>query len=230
MTPRFVARTAGALYLLVILAGMFAEFFVRSTLVVRDDAAATAAKIAASEQLFRLGFVADLAAAAAYLGVSFLLFVLLRRVSNELAVLSLVLGTAGSVVMAANLANLFAALAAVKLGAAPASGALQLQALVSLRLHGTGYSISAVFFGAHLFTLAALILRSGFMPRFLGLLLALAGPAWLVYTLVLFLSPPASGYLFPYVPLLSLVAEGALALWLLLGRVPESEGSTAARA
>ena len=213
-------RTAGALYLLVILCGLFAEFFVRSTLLVSDDPAATAARVVASEQLFRLGFLADLIAAAAYLGVSFLLFLILRRVSEPLAMLSLVLGSAGSVVMAANLVNLFAPLAAIKLSAVAGADGLAMQTLFSLRLHRIGYNISAVFFGGHLFTLGLLILRSDFLPRLLGLLLAVAGPAWIVYIATVILSPPASNYLFPYVPLLSLIAEGALALWLLLGRVP----------
>ena len=217
MSPRGIARTAGALYLLVIVAGIFAEMFVRSTLVVRDDAAATIANIAAWEPLFRLGLVADLVAAAAYLGVTFLLFLLLRRVNEALALLSLVLGTSGSIIMAGNLLNLFAPLLALKLGAG-VTEQLQWQALMALRLHGVGYSLSIVFFGAHLLTLGLLALRSSFAPRLIGWLLAIAGPAWLGYTLLQFLAPASADHLFPYVPVLSLIAEGALALWLLLAR------------
>lgn len=216
MSPRVSARTAGALYLLVIGAGLFAEMFVRASLVDRSDAAATIANIAASERLFRAGIVADLVAALAYLGVAFLLFRLLRAVDEAVAFLSLVLGTAGGVVMAANLVHLFAPLVALGLGGAE-SEPLQLQALASLRLHGIGYSVSMVFFGAHLLTLGLLVLRSGFMPRLLGYLLATAGPAWLVYTTTGFLAPAAADPMYPYVPALGLAAEGALALWLLLG-------------
>lgn len=221
MSARVAARTAGALYLLVIIAGLFAEMIVRSTLIVRTDAAATMANIIASEQLFRFGAVADLVAAVSYLAVTFLLFLLLRRVNEALALLSLVLGTAGSIIMAANLVNLFAPLTALRLGG-DISGPLQLQALVSLRLHGVGYGLSIIFFGAHLLTLGALILRSGFMPRLLGYLLVIAGPSWLIYTLTQFLAPAVAAYMFPFVPLLSLIAEGALALWLLLARLPRN--------
>lgn len=221
MSAPVAAKTAGGLYLLVIVAGVFAEMIVRSSLIVRTDAAATMVNIMASEQLFRLGAVADLVAAFAYLAVTFLLFLLLRRVSEALALVSLVLGTAGSIVMAANLVHLFAPLIALKLGG-DVSGPLQLQALASLRLHSVGCGLSIIFFGAHLLTLGVLILWSGFMPRLLGYLLVIAGPSWLIYTLTQFLAPAVTADMFPFVPLLSLIGEGALALWLLLARFPRN--------
>lgn len=212
---QLAARSAGGLYLLVILCGVFAEFGVRAALVDRSDAAATAARILAAEPLFRLGLVADLLAAFAYLGVAFLLYLLFRPVSRGLATLSLILGTGGSVIMAGNLVNLFAPLILLKTGAGPGAGEmLQLQALAFLRLHAVGYNVTGLFFGSHLLVLGLLALRSGFLPRLIGYLLAAAGPAWLIYLLAVFLSPPAAGLLFPYVPLLSLVAEAALSLWL----------------
>jgi hypothetical protein len=55
--PRLYARIAGALYLIVIVGGIFAEIFVRGRLVVHGDAAATAHNIQAHELLYRLGFV-----------------------------------------------------------------------------------------------------------------------------------------------------------------------------
>lgn len=61
-SPRLEARIAGGLYLIVIIAGSFA-LYARSGLIVRGDAAATAAKLVASEPLFRLSIVALLAIA-----------------------------------------------------------------------------------------------------------------------------------------------------------------------
>jgi hypothetical protein len=71
--PRFKARLAGVLWLAVIVAGLTA-FLIRSPLVVRGDAAATAANILASESLFRFSFIADLVAGICYMGVSVLLY------------------------------------------------------------------------------------------------------------------------------------------------------------
>ena len=58
--PLVHARVAGAGYLVIIAAGIFAEFFVRGTLVVPGDAAATAANITASQSLFRVSIAGDL--------------------------------------------------------------------------------------------------------------------------------------------------------------------------
>ena len=62
-SPRLKARIAGGLWFMVIVSGMSA-FLIRSPLIVRSDAAATATRILASESLFRFGFVADLIAGA----------------------------------------------------------------------------------------------------------------------------------------------------------------------
>jgi hypothetical protein len=72
-SPRFKARIAGFFYLLTIVARMFVEIFVRNRLVVSDDAAATATNIMAHEQLFRLGFAADIMAFASYIALTALL-------------------------------------------------------------------------------------------------------------------------------------------------------------
>ena len=59
-SPQAYARIGGVLYLIIIAAGLFAEAFVRSRLIVSADAAATATNILAHETLFRLGIAADL--------------------------------------------------------------------------------------------------------------------------------------------------------------------------
>ena len=83
---RTLARTAGVLYLLVALCGMFAELYVRSGIVVPGDAAATAGNIRASATLFRLGFVVDLVQATCFLFTAMALYLLLRHVNRLVAV------------------------------------------------------------------------------------------------------------------------------------------------
>ena len=70
-SPRLRARLAGAFYLITIVTGVFAEVFVRGALVVRDDAAATAANILAHEPRYRFGLAADLIMLASYIAVTF---------------------------------------------------------------------------------------------------------------------------------------------------------------
>jgi hypothetical protein len=149
--PGAKARVAGLLWLLVIAFGIFAEKFVRGDLVVSGDAAATGANILASEQLFRLGFVSDLAGAGAYVGATFLVYELTRPVNGSVALFSALLGLAGSVVMFVNLTHMLEALYYLKGGDTLAAlGVEQRQSLayMSIRVHALGYNIAmAVFAG-----------------------------------------------------------------------------------
>lgn len=101
-SPRLWARIAGALYLITIVLGVFAEAFVRGTLIVRDDAAATATNILAHESLYRLGLAADLAMIACYIAVTLLFYVLFKPVSRGLSLLAAFFSLVGLAVLAAN--------------------------------------------------------------------------------------------------------------------------------
>lgn len=230
------ARVAGVLYLLTIAAGVFAEVFVRGALVVRDDAAATAANILTHEVWYRSGLAADLIMLACYLGVTLLLYVLLKPAGAHLSRLAALFSSVGVSVLAANSLHHVAPL--LLLGPAPTLGAFdtqQLQALahLSLRMHARGYHVSGVFFGAYCALLGHLIFRSGFLPRALGVLLAAGGVSYLTHSFALFLSPPFAARL-PDVMLLGGVAELSLALWLLAAGVNapawEVRATAAARA
>jgi len=69
---------------------------------------------------------------------------------------------------------------------------------------------SLLFFGPYCLLIGYLIFRSTFLPRTLGLLMAVAGVGWL-----LFLSPLAN-YLSTYLKVLGFLAELSLCLWLLV--------------
>ena len=217
-SPRLKARIAGLLYLIVIATAMFAEAFVRGTLIVSGDAAATAHKILASEELFRLGFAADLVNFACYIGVVLILYGLFKPAGRSLSLIAAGFGMAGCVVGAINLLNQLAPL--VVLGRAPYLNSfrpeqLQTVAYVFLRLHGYGYSISMVFFGIYCVLLGCLVIRSTFMPRILGVLLAIAGVGYVIDSFANFLSPSFAAQLGIYLLLPGFVAELGLTLWLI---------------
>ncbi|HEU5305421.1 MAG TPA: DUF4386 domain-containing protein, partial [Gemmatimonadales bacterium] len=94
-SDKTLARTAGVLYLIVDISGVFAQFLVRSRLVVPGDAAATASNIVASEWLFRIGFVSDLLANTCYFLLALVLYVLLKPVNKNIALLCLFLVSIG---------------------------------------------------------------------------------------------------------------------------------------
>ncbi len=168
------ARMAGLLYFIYIVTTIFADVIGRSRLIVFGDAAATANNIMASEWLFRLSFVSDLVSIVFFLLAAWALYVLLKSVNKDLALLFWLLNLGGVVVYSINLLNQFAALLLL-------SGAdylkvfqadqLQAAAMFFLNLYQNGYWISQIFFGAWLFPLGYLVFKSGFLPRILGIVL-----------------------------------------------------------
>jgi hypothetical protein len=217
MSPQHYARLCGVLYLYIIVAGMFAELFVRSRLIVSNDAAVTASNIMANESLFRLGFSGELLHIAFDVVVAVILYALLRPIDRNIALLAAFMRFACDIVLAVASLSHFAAL---KLFADAGylktftPDQLHTLALVALKLHGDGYAISLVFFSFACLSLGYLIFRSGFLPRIIGALMAVAGVCYLINSFSHFLSPAFATTLFPglFVPIF--VAELSLALWL----------------
>ena len=216
MNPALNARIAGFLYLIVVVASVYA-LITTSSLMVSGDVAATAANVRASEQLFRLAFVATLIACVAYVGVVAMLYELFKPVNATLSLVAAFLGLAGCAVSGAFLLTQLATLAF--LGDASyltAFSPQQLEALarVSLRLGGLGNSISLVFFGSYCLLLGLLVFGARFMPRLLGVFLVIAGIGWLFGNFTSFLAPSLGwdSYLLP----VSGLGEFAFTLWLLV--------------
>src|SRR5712692_2500099 len=217
-SPRLYARVAGGLWLIVIAAGVFA-YVAGSSVIVRNDAAATAANILANESLFRLGFVADLIAGACYVGVTVLLYYLLKPVGSNLALLAAFFGLGGVAIGAASSVSRLAPLVLLRGDQYLSSfttGQLQAMALMSLKLHAQGFNLSMVFFGIQCFLVGFLIVRSSFLPRILGVLLAIAGLSYVSSSLANFLSPAFGALVSPFILPAGIVGEGSLTLWLLL--------------
>lgn len=218
-TPLFKARIAGAVYVIEMLAAGFAEAVARGRLVVRGDAAATATNILAHESLFRLGGAADVFNLVCDIALAVLLYDLMKPVSRTVALLSTAYQLVGDVMtVVATLAH-FAPL--IFLASAPyltvfSSAQLQTQAFAWIRLHAQAYTIAMVFFGFHCVLLGYLTYRSTFLPRVLGLLLVIAGVCYVMNSFARFVAPAFAAHLFPYILLPGVLAEGSLALWLLV--------------
>lgn len=217
-SPRFWARVAGVSYLITIIMGVFAEIFVRGKLVVRGDAAATAANILAHESLYRFGLAADLVMLSAYIVVTLLLYVLLKPVGRSLSLLAALFSMVGIATLSVNCLNHVAPL--LLLGGAPSpsafdTGQLQVLALFFLKLHAWGYGIASVFFGTYCIMVGYLIFRSGFLPRIIGVLMAIGGLGYLISSFTRFLFPTVAARL-PELAVLAGIAELSLTLWLMI--------------
>lgn len=227
------AKIAGLLYLIIIFAGIFAQFFVRESLLVAGDAAATAQNLQASESLFRWGIAGDLAMILADIALALVFYVLLKPVSSALSLLAAFLRLIQAAVLAVNLMHLFLALQTLGGGAylsVLGTEQLQAQALFYLEAHATGYSLGLVFFGVNCLVFGYLVMRSGYLPRFLGALLVFAGAGYLTDSFASFLLPSYASYagIFALVVFLpAIVAELSMALWLLVKGVGEAGAPTA---
>lgn len=93
--PGLKGRIAGGLWLIVIAAGAFA-LSATSGLIVHNDAVATANNILENESLLRFSIVANLVAGVCYVGVTVLLYELLKPVSRSLSLLAAFFGLSGA--------------------------------------------------------------------------------------------------------------------------------------
>jgi hypothetical protein len=232
-SARLRARISGALYVLCIGCGFFAEMIVRAKLVVYSDAAATAHNIAAAPGLYRAGFFADVSAMTLGVLSSVLLYTLLKVVSRGLALTVLVLDVISNAVSISGSILLFAPLIILQgdgylsVLTAPQLSSL---ALLSIKLYESVYAISLGLFGGSCLITGYLIFRSTFLPKAIGVLLALAGVCYLLNTFVVLMPKGFADYLFPWIFLPILVGEGTLALWLLIAGVNSTNWDAIARA
>jgi Domain of unknown function (DUF4386) len=231
MSPaKKTARIAGLLYLFVVLTGPFVLIYVPNKLFVSGDASATAANLLAHQTLVRAHIVVGIVAELAFLAVVLLLYQLLKGVDRALAGLMVILILIDVPLAFLSVANEVAAFAFVRGGEVLAAfDQPQRDALATLLLNADQHQtlVSEVFWGLWLLPLGLLVIRSRFMPRWLGGWLLLNGVAYLVIS--------ATGLLFPpYLHAVSTVAtpllfgEVALMLWLLIVGVSEPKAARAA--
>jgi hypothetical protein len=217
--PRARARITGSIYLLFFLTAFLGEFFTQQAGVsglgtLPGDAAATAANILAHESFYLLGVALGLISTACYVAVTALFYQLFRPVSRGLAFMAAFFGLVGCAITA--FGSLFQLAPLAVLGGSPYLSVftvkqLQAMALLFLHLNAQVGSIALVFFGLFQILIGYLIFRSTFLPRILGVLMALAGLGWLV-----FLAPPLAALLLTYLEVLGILAEALLMLWLIV--------------
>jgi Domain of unknown function (DUF4386) len=216
-SPRFQARIAGFLYLIVIVGGFFAEIFVRGRLVVHGDPAATAHNILTHELLYRAGFSAEVFYCACNVPLTLIFYNLFKPVNRSATRLVVFFSLVGTAIESVSLLAHYAPL--VLLGNSHDFHAftpeqLETCAYVSLELFEYGFAIALVFFGFYCLSMGYLILKSTFLPRFIGVLLSIEGVLYLTNSFANFLAPAIALHVFPFLAA-SAVAEISLCLWLL---------------
>jgi hypothetical protein len=225
-SPQVYARIAGLLYIVLIIAGALGEIFIRGRLVVPGDATATAGNILGSPSLWRLGIAGDLVMHVCDVFVMWALYLLLRPVSRNLALLNLLLNLIQTAVLVANKIILLVPLFLLGDAAYPkAFDQAQLQAwsYLAIKLHDYGFGIGLIFFGCVCLLEGYLIRTSRYLPKLIGVLMQIAGACYLINSFALLLAPHLEARLFPAIMVPCLLAELSLALWLLIRGVDEAE-------
>lgn len=218
-SPQTYARIGGILYLIVIVAGVFADGVLSGNIVVPNDAGATARNIMASESLWRIGFAGEMVLLACATALALIFYVLLRPVNSNVALLAAFFNLVSIAIEgASDLCNVAPLVLLRRSSYMKVFDPHQLQALalLSLRLRDYGFGISLVIFACFCLTIGYLIYQSGYFPKTLGVFMAIAGLCYLTNSFALFLNPALEARIFPGIVLPAGLAELALCLWLLV--------------
>ena len=213
------ARVAGLWYLLLGITAPIGLVYVPGKLIVSGDATATANHIRASGSLLRIGIASELFHQIIGIFLVLALYRLFKAVNEKHAVLMVILGALVSVpIVFLNVLNEIAALILV-------SGAdflsvfdkpqLDALAYLFLRLHSRGLIVAAIFWGLWLFPFGMLVIRSGFIPRVLGVLLMIAGVAYLASSFTSLVLPRYDHVVGQFAMILE-IAELPIIFWLLI--------------
>ena len=222
-----IARIAGALYLFLVVTGIFNLRYVPSRIIVNGDAAATIHNIVAYESLYRWGIAVGFIGFIGFLVLPLVLYQLFRQVNENHAKLMVIFAVVSVPISFANMANRFAMLS-LATGANHLKGfdndVLQSQVMLHNSLFNYGNLIAMIFWGLWLFPFGYLVFKSGFLPKFFGVLLMFGCFGYLI---TVFGSTLVPNYhelgITSYVLLPGSLGELGTCLWLLIMGAKESK-------
>jgi hypothetical protein len=207
------------LYLIIIVLGAVGELFVRDTIVAPDDALTTASNLRSMESLWRIGIASELFIGICTIVFMLILYVLLRPVNRDLALLATFFGLVAMAVEIVYSLQLVQALF-------PVGNAMYLKAFtpeqlsamssLSINAHSQGFGIALLFFGCVFPIAGYLIFKSSYFPKAIGILYVIPGVSYLTSSFALILAPSFAGRYYFVMAGPAVIGEGALCLWLLV--------------
>ena len=209
------AVIAGIALILMTVLGPFANFSVLLGLLVPDDAAKTVANIMASGEKFRIGIACFLFVAVLDVIVAWALYVFLKPANKSISLLAAWFRIVYAAMLAVILVYLLEVLQLTGDGSylsAFDQSQINAQVMLALNNFSTGWQFSLIIFGIHLLLLGHLFFWSDYTPRYLGVLLAIAGLGYMTDGLGKTLVP---GYDLT-VAMFTFIGEVVLVFWLLI--------------
>jgi len=219
MNPsRSTARLAGALYLVVVLTGIFSLAYVPSQLYNLKDPVDMFTRLNGSPFLFRWGIISSVICYVAFLLLPLVLYRLLHAVNETAARLMVLLAVVSVPISLVNLQHKLEVLNMIDAAVyPPGAGPMPALILASIKSFNSGLLISQIFWGLWLLPFGWLVYRSGFLPKILGIFLML-GCFGYVFDFIGTLGIP--GYndtaVGKYITKPATIGEIGICLWLLI--------------
>ena len=221
-----MGRFAGLLFLILIITGVFAEFFVRQKLYVPNDPSATTQNILDNQWLFRLGFVSDLIMSTMFFIYGYVLYLIFKPVHKDISLFLLLCAVISVAMFCQNALNQFAALEVLmhpEYTEAFKPEQLQVLAIFYQNLHIKGYYINQIFFGLYLLPLGYMIVKSGIVPKIIGVFLILGFIGDMIDFVIYFLYPNVDSVLLDNITIPADIGEISLCLYFLIMGVRTQE-------
>lgn len=213
------SRLAGIFYLIAGIPAVYALQYLPTALNYYGDPAIAASKVLASEFMFRFGTIAEMLNVLGFTLVALLLYKLFKSVNKGWAVTMVLLFVFSVPISFLNVVNSFAALILFHGGnlfSAFNQTQLNQLGLMFINLHDYGVELSTVFWGLWLFPYGMLMYKSGWYPKIVGILLVIAGLAYVATSSSYFLWPNYSGVVAHYATFLYF-GELVGAIFLIIG-------------
>ncbi len=223
-SQRKTARLAGLLYLILVITGVFSIIYVSSQIIVQGDAIATAKNILAKESLFRIGLINDLISNTIFIFLVLVLYKMFKHVNENQAKLMVALVVVQIPVVfimeALNITSLM-----ILKGEILQTFALNQRqdlAMLFLKINDYGALSLEMFWGLWLLPFGLLVYKSKFIPRIFGILLIIAGIAYMNSSLISLLFPSYGTIVTQPTLLLVAIGEISITLWLLFKGVKKN--------
>jgi hypothetical protein len=224
------ARAAGVAMLLSIVFGGLGEAYIPGRIIVSGDAAATAANIFEHPTLFRLGFATYFVEGICDIALCLFFYILLKPVNRNIALLSAFFGIVSMVMYAVSESSYFAASLVLRDTGGMGSFSVDQRnalALLCMRLFVMVSALFLAIYGIASMLRGWLIMRSGYLPKILGILFMIGGAGFFLRTVTYVFAPAYSSSVF----VLPMAAAGLpMMLWLLFRGVDQRVILTPARA
>ncbi|WP_205737049.1 DUF4386 domain-containing protein [Acetobacterium paludosum] len=191
ISPRKAAVIVGVAMIMIALCAGFAYGFIHSSLVITGNAAATVSQIQQNTPLFRAEIFSWFLILVFDIIIAWALTIFMKQIDAHLSLLggwfrliyAMILGIAIS-----NLVLVSLILSGDNYSISLPADQLSAQVMLYLSAFNSIWSLGLIVFGLHLLIIAYLILKSDFIPKFLGILLVIAALSYvLIHSMYLFL-------------------------------------------